>query len=375
MAAISWQGFTSYVNSSVAAVQSSARSVVDATVGSLTLAWSQAVSGVALWLQAYIIQVLALTRAATSNGSDLDTFVADFGLTRIAATFAVQTATFASYSYTAQRTVPLGSLISTGPGGIQFIVTMDATNAAWNATLQAYVLAGGTASVTVPIQAVVAGTSGNVLTGTVISFVVPITGIDTVTNTAPNPQTGFDAETDPALRTRFVQFFASLSKATKIAIGTAIMAVQNGLTYTLTENQAYGGATQLGYFYVVFDDGSGSPSSTLISEVTAAVDAVRPICSTFGVFGPSVVSVGVSATLITNPAYTHSTVVAAAVAAINAFLNTIPEGTGVAYGAISAVLFGVAGVNNLSLLLVNGATSDITVTSKQVVKAGTVTLS
>src|SRR5471030_1365712 len=140
MAAISWQGFTTYVNSSVAAVQSSARSVVDSTVGSLTLAWSQAVSGVALWLQAYIIQVLALTRAATSNGPDLDTFVADFGLTRIPAAFAVQTATFASYTYATQRTVPLGSLISTGPGGIQFMVTMDVTNSAWNAALQAYIL-------------------------------------------------------------------------------------------------------------------------------------------------------------------------------------------------------------------------------------------
>lgn len=374
MAAISWQGFTGFVNSSVAAVQASARSIVDASTGSLTLAWAQAVSGVALWLQARIISVLALTRAATSNGPDLDTFVADFGLTRIAATFATQTATFASYTYTMQRTVPLGSLVSTGPGGIQFIVTMDAANQAWNATLQAYVIPGGTASVTVPIQAVIAGISGNVLSGTVTSFVVPITGVDTVTNIAPSAQSGFDAESDPALRARFVQFFASLSRATKAAIGSAILSVQNGITFSLVENKTYAGTPEPGYFYAVVDDGSGSPPSSLITAEYVAIDAMRPICSTFNVYAPSVVNVSVSATLITNPTFTHSTVVSQASAAMTNFLNSIAQGTGLPYGAASALLFGIPGVNNVSSLLLNSGTADITVTQQQSIKAGAVTL-
>lgn len=374
MAAISWQGFTSFVNSSVAGVQASARAVVDATIGSLTLAWAQAVAGVALWLQAYAIQVLALTRAATSNGTDLDTFVADFGLTRIAATFATQTATFSSYTYTTQRLVPVGALVSTGPGGVQFTVTADTGNAAWNATLQAYVMAPGTQSVTVPIQAVVAGVAGNVLSATVVSFVAPVTGVDTVTNTAPSPQTGSEAETDPELRARFVLFFQSLSRGTRAAIGASILSVKNGLTYTLTENLTYAGADQLGYFYAVVDDGSGSPSGGLISEVYAAIDAVRPICSTFNVYGPNVVSANVSATLATAAGFTHSTVVAAAVAALTAHLNGMPPGAGLAYGAVSAILFGVPGVNNVSLLLLNGGTADIAVTGQQEIRAGTITI-
>lgn len=374
MAAISWQGFTSFVNASVAGVQASARAVVDATVGSITLAWAQAVAGVALWLQAYAVQVLTLTRAATSNGTDLDTFVADFGLTRIAATFATQTATFASYTYTTQRLIPLGALISTGPGGIQFVVTADTGNAAWSATLQAYVMAPSTPSVTVPIQAVVAGIGGNVLSATVVSFVVPITGVDTVTNTAPSPQTGTDAETDPALRARFVLFFESLSRGTKAAIGAAILAAQNGLTYTLTENLTYAGAAQLGYFYAVIDDGSGTPSAGLITSVYEAIDAVRPICSTFNVYAPNVVSANVSATLATGAGFTHSTVVAAAVTALTNYLNSIAPGVGLPYGAVSAVLFSVPGVNNVSLLLLNGGTADISVTAQQEIKAGTITL-
>ena len=48
------------------------------------------------------------------------------------------------------------------------------------------------------------------------------------------------------------------------------------MTYTLVENQTYAGATQYGYFYVVVDDGTGSPSSTLLSSVANAIDAVRP---------------------------------------------------------------------------------------------------
>lgn len=374
MAAISWQGFTSFVNASVSGVQASARAVVDATVGSITLAWAQAVAGVALWLQAYAIQVLSLTRAATSNGTDLDTFVADFGMTRIAATFATQTATFASYTYATQRLIPLGALISTGPGGIQFTVTKDTGNAAWSDMLQAYVMAPATPSVTVPIQAVVAGISGNVLTGTVVSFVVPITGVDTVTNTAPNPQTGFDAETDQALRARFVLFFAALSKGTKAAIGAAILGVQNGLTYTLTENLTYAGATQLGYFYAVIDNGSGAPPAPLITRVYEAIDAVRPICSTFNVYAPNVIAANVSATLATGSGFTHSAVVAEATISLTNYLNSISPGVGLAYGAVSAVLFGVPGVNNVSLLLLNGGTADITVTAQQEIKAGTIAL-
>jgi uncharacterized phage protein gp47/JayE len=374
MAAISWQGFTSFVGSNVAAVQASATSIVDATVGSITLAFAQSVSGVALWLQSYIIQVLTLTRAATSNNTDLDSFMADFDLPRIPAKFTVQTGTFASFSFTTQRLVALGSLISTGPGGIQFMVTLDATNPAWNAALQSYVVASGTQSVTVPIQAVVAGAAGNVLSGTVQSFVAPIVGIDTVTNTAPNPQTGFNAETDTALRLRFVKFFASLSKATKTAIGFAIQSVQNGITYSLVENQTYAGATDLGYFYAVVDDGSGNPSSSLISAEYAAIDAVRPICSTFNVYGPNIASASVSTTLVTGPTFTHSLVVAAAVTALTNFLNTIPEGTSLPYAQLYSLLFSVPGVSNVTLLLLNGGTADLNVTAQQVVKCGTLSV-
>ena len=374
MASITWQGFTSFVNSSVAAVQASANSIIDATVGSFTLALAQSVSGVALWLQSYIIQVLALTRAATSNGTDLDSWMADFGLVRIPATFSTQTATFASYSYTTQRLVPLGSIIATGPGGIQFQVTEDATNAAWNGTLQAYVLAGGTQSVTVPIQAVIAGSSGNVMTGTVTSFVQPIIGIDTVTNTAPSPQTGFDAETDAALRLRFVAFFASLSKATKTAIGFAITSVQPGITYSLVENQTYNNTTDYGYFYAVINDGSGNPSSELIAAEYAAIDADRPLCSTFNVFAPSIVTANVSGALAIDPGFTSSLVIAAATTALNNFLSTFSTGTSLPYAQLFSVLFAVPGVANVSGLTLNGGTSDLTLTAQQVIEPGTISL-
>jgi phage-related baseplate assembly protein len=375
MAAISWQSFTGYVNSSVAAVQSASSSIISAAVGSVTLALAQSVAGVALWLQAYIIQVLTLTRAATSNGSDLDTFMADFGLTRIAAQYATQTATFSSYSYTQQRLIPLGSLISTGPGGTQFSVTLNVGNSAWNSGLNAYVIAGGTQSVTVPIQAVVPGTAGNVLSNTVTSFVQPITGVDTVTNTAPGVQTGYNAELDAALRLRFVAYLSQLSKATKSAIGFAITSLQNGMSYSLVENQLYGGGTQYGYFYAVIDDGSGAPSAGLISAAYAAIDAVRPLTSTFNVYAPNIVTAAVSCTLVTNPTFTHSIVVANAVAALTSYLNSFAEGTNLPYGQVSAQLFAVPGVNNVTGLTVNGGTADITLTAQQVIKAGTLTIS
>ncbi|WP_250637829.1 baseplate J/gp47 family protein [Cupriavidus sp. USMAA2-4] len=68
------------------------------------------------------------------------------------------------------------------------------------------------------------------------------------------------------------------------------------MTYSLVENQTYGGAVQMGYFYVVVDDGSGAPGSTFLATVANAIDAVRPLCSSFGVFAPVVVNAAVGMT-------------------------------------------------------------------------------
>ena len=53
----------------------------------------------------------------------------------------------------------------------------------------------------------------------------------------------------------------------------------------------------MGSFVVTVDDGSGSPSTALLSTVQTAIDAVRPVGSIFSVQPPTVLTADVSLTI------------------------------------------------------------------------------
>src|ERR1700760_3564158 len=80
--AITWQGFSSFVSMQLNAVQAAAQSAIDTSKGSVTLAYAQATAGVALWLQAAVAAVLRQSRASTSVGPDLDSWMGDWYFTR-----------------------------------------------------------------------------------------------------------------------------------------------------------------------------------------------------------------------------------------------------------------------------------------------------
>jgi uncharacterized phage protein gp47/JayE len=357
--------------------QAKARVLLDFTVGSVNLAVIEAVAQVVVWLEGLILLLLATTRAATSNGADLDTWMADYGLTRLAATSSTGQITFSRFTPTYQAVVPVGTVIQTADGTQQFTVIADTTQTAYNASLGGYVIAAGISGAVATVQAVSTGTATNVLANTITVLTQAIQYVDTVTNAAGFTN-AIDTETDTAFRARFVSYINSLSKATKAAIGAAILGVQQGLTYTLLENQTYAGATQMGNFVVVFDDGSGTPPDALLSSVSNAVDAVRPFTSTFDVHKPVIVSATVSMTIATATGYTHSTLVSTVQAALLAYINTLPLGTTLTYSRLSQVAYDASpGVTNVTSVLLNGATSDLTATQLQVIKTniGSITVS
>jgi uncharacterized phage protein gp47/JayE len=163
-----------------------------------------------------------------------------------------------------------------------------------------------------------------------------------------------------------------LSKATKTAIGTAITSLQIGLVYTLTENFTYAGLAQQGYFYVVVDDGSGSPSGTLLASVTNAVDAARPVGTSFAVFAPVVVNANVAMTITTSAGYIHSAIVSLVQAAIAAYVNTLPLGTSLTYTRLAQIAYDASpAVTNVTGVTLNSATADLAATAQQVIKLGT----
>lgn len=366
--AVSTKSFFTLVQDQVAAIQGGARQLVDFTVGSILRAMVEANAAVVLWLQGLILQLLATTRAATSSASDLDSWVADYGLARLAAVAATGQVTFSRFTSTLQAVVPVGATIQTGDGTQSFTVSLDTTNPAYSAGQGGYVLAAGTASVAVKVSAVTAGAAANVSAGQISTITQAIPGVDTVTNASAFTN-GSDAESDVALRTRFIAYIASLSKATKTAVGNAIAGVRAGLSYTVVENLNYAGASQPGYFYAVVDDGTGNPGSSLFTSVSNAIDLVRPLTSTFGVFAPVVVNAAVVMTITVQAGYDPIATKSLAVVAVKNYINALALGQTLAYSRIAQVAYDASpGIVNVTAVTLNSGTADLVATAQQVVK-------
>ncbi len=369
------QTFTTLVANAAAAVQGSARQLVDLTIGSTLRAILEANASLALWMQWLILLVLRATRAATSTGPDLDTWVADFGLIRLPAIPATGQATFSRFAATSAALVPVGVTVRTGDGAQTFAVTADTSNPAFTPAQNGYALPPGTAAVTVPVTAILPGTAGNVRPNAVSLIGAALPGIDAVGNAAPFAS-GADAETDPTLRARFAMFFASRSRATAVAIAAAIAGVQQNLSYALNENTSPDGTFRPGCFVVTLDDGSGAPPAALIARVTTAIDAVRPLGSIFSVQPPTLVIANVTLTLLTNPAAPHAALVAQVTNAITASLAAMPIGSGFAFARLAQLAFNTnPDVYNILGATVNGGTADLLPGPSGVIRPGTIAVS
>jgi len=369
------QNFTTLVQNMAAAVQAAASQALDLTVGSALRAVLEANASVALWMQWLILQVLQTTRAATSTGPDLDSWMADMTLVRLPAVASVGMVTFSRLTPTATAFLPVGALVRSADGSQTFAVTADSTNSAWSAAAGGYSLAAGLAALTVPVAAQMAGSAGNMQSGAISQMVTAIPGIDAVTNAAPL-QNGLDAESDAAFRSRFQNFIQSRSRATPLAIGYAVTSIQQGLSYALQENVDTAGNARMGNFVVTIDDGSGYPSSSLLATAAAAIEAVRPVGSTFAVQPPVVVTANLSV-LLTVPSGTMKPPVIAAVAtALQAYIDAIPIGASLPLTKVAQVAYAAhPAVVNVSALSINGGTADLTPPASGVIKAGVIAVS
>jgi uncharacterized phage protein gp47/JayE len=369
--ALSTQSFTQMVTNAVAAIQGAATALVDLTTGSILKAAVQAMAALGLWLQGLALQIAALTRFSTSNGTDADSWGADFGFFRIEAQQARGQVTFSRFTDTNAASIPLGTVVQTADGTQSYTVIADTTESAYNAGTQTYVIPAGTPSATVTVQSVNAAAAANVGAGVISVLGSAIPYVDTVNNAAAFVN-GADAESDTAYRARFPLWLASLAKATKAAITTALNALSTTINFTLVENYSYSGAYQPGYFYVIVDDGTGYPSSSYLNAAYFAIDAVRPFTSTFGVFAPNVVTANLALTVTSGTGYTHATVTAAVSAALTTYMNTLPTGTSLPLTRVASIAYGVAGVTNVTGIAINGAAADLTAATTQIIKAGTV---
>ena len=192
---LSLQNFSTLVDTMAATVQGACSSLIDLTVGSVLRALLEASASVALWLQ-YLLQVLTMTRLATSVGVDADSWVQDFGLDRLPATAAVGQVTLSSFNPASQAAiVPNGATVRTSDGAQSFVVVGGP-----------YTRALGVLSVNVEVEASTPGLDGNVQSGVITTLGTAIPGIDTVFN-ANAFVGGTAAETDAALASPFHKLY------------------------------------------------------------------------------------------------------------------------------------------------------------------------
>ena len=358
-----------------AAVQSSAAQLLDLSVGSTLRAILEASASVALWMQWLMLLVLQMTRAATSNGGDLDSWMADFSLVRLAASPASGMVAFSRYNSGAGALIPVGALVRTIDGSETFAVVADSSVTAWNSDLNGYIIGSGVSSLDVPVVAQTAGSCGNIQADWIVVLATALSGVDSVSNGAGFTN-GIDAELDNAFRLRFQNFLSSRAQATLCAVRYAISSVQQGLSYIIQENQNPSGQFQLGNFVVVVDDGSGYPSNSLLSVIQQAIEAVRPVGSTFAVFPPVVSTVDVSLTITTTASADIAVVIPQIVDAIETYVNSLSVGASLPASRVVQIAYTAASsVVNVTGILLNNQPSDIVIQPCGVVKIGTVVVS
>jgi uncharacterized phage protein gp47/JayE len=369
---LSLRTFSTLVQNMAVAVQANAKQLLDLNPGSTLRAVLEANASLGLWMQWIILQVLRTTRAATSDGADLDSWMSDLSLVRLPAAAATGTVTFLRMTPTAAALVPAGALVRTADGTQTYVVSADTLHPSWVPASNGYRIAAGLAGLDLPVAAQNPGSAANVQPGTVSMLASAMPGVDSVSN-GTAIQNGLDAEGDEAFRARFRNYIASRSRATPVAVGYAVSSIQQGLTYAIQENLDPAGQARVGHFVVTVDDGSGTPSTSLLSTVQDAIDAVRPIGSTFSVQPPVVLNVDVSLNIEVTAGTAKAPVSAVVGNAVSSYINALPIGANLPLTRLAQIAYGASpDVVSVGQLQANGGTSDITPPVAGVVKPGVV---
>lgn len=371
-------------------------------------------------IQSQAQAIALLTRAATSFGADLTSFVAQFFLNpaRLPATFAG--GSFSTAPLVCGRNAPSSVAVfipafpatpwppplavtsspsgvivqntpTPGSGAVQYGIVADLSNPNYNVTDGGYFIPANESTVEATVKALVAGTGSNLLAGELQTIVTPgqpfdyIQQPDDITN-------GVDEESDPALRVRFRDYISGLAKGTISAIDAAVASTQAGLSFTNNDRLDQNGNPKDSFFTIVADDGSGAIPQGTLTAIATSIDAgpsssnvpARSEGIGFAVIAPSNINVGMalSGTII-QPGFNPITVRAAIAAALVLAANTIGVGgTGypnaisttpgkISYFALVSVVqsfLGSAsgqGLAGYTELLVNGGTADIPITAYQ----------
>lgn len=373
MASLPTQSFNQIVSNTIAGIQGRSSKLINFAIGSVLRAIVEGFAGLYLWFQYMVLLVLQSSRLSTSQGTDVDTFTADFmpvlpgsqsqllpsGSPRLGAQAATGVVTFSRFTAVPSTCfIPAGATMMTADQTQSFMVTIDPSNPNFiGQPAQGYVLQSSVASIDVPVAAQVPGVGGNVLANTITVMTSPVIGIDAVTNAAAFFN-GIDQESDSALKQRFAEYILGLSRGDFYGLSASIEGTAVTVQWTLTEGYNFDGSYHPGYFFVVADDGSGVPPPSFLAAVTTAANAVRPLGVQCAVFPPTVIYANVAMSITTATGYDHDTVVAQVVATITNNINALGLGNSLPWSILAGWAYSVPGVTMVQNVQLNGVTGD-----------------
>lgn len=308
--------------------------------------------------------------ASTTFGEYLDMRCYEHGITRRPAVKATGQVKFTGAEGTV---IPAGTMVSTaadevtGTQAVEFQTISEATIPA-----EGYV--------TVDIEAVEAGTSGNVAAGKITILVTPVNGVSSVTNEAPTTG-GADTESDASLLARYLAKVqapgTSGNKADYRNWALEVAGVGDAKVIPLWNGP--------GTVKVVLLDTDKQPASqAIVDAVQAYIDpdlgqgeGKAPIGAAVTVVAATAVNIDVSATVIHDGTRTIGDIQSDFENALVEYFKEIAfsEDPTVRYSHIGSLLLNVNGVVDYSNLLVNNGTANVPIAADEVAVKGTVSLS
>jgi uncharacterized phage protein gp47/JayE len=305
-------------------------------------------------------QVVTFGFAQTTYGLFLDARAEEHGVTRKVATVATGTVTF---NGTTGVEIPEGTQVSNtvlvGSPDEPVVFQTDAAGT----------LSSGT--VDIAVTAVSAGVNGNLPAASIDRMVTVVAGITDITNAAIT-DSGTDEETDEELRARLLASIAAREGA-----GTQDDYVTWALQVTgvgaATCESLWNGA---GTVRVMILDIDLQPASAgLQTEVDDYIQTLRPIGADVTIDTPTLDTHAISATLTMETGFTVSGVQTAVETSIQAYYDTLDVGDDVIYTEVGAAIVQTLGVADYSSLLVDGGSTNVTISATEKADMGAVTLS
>ena len=342
-------------------------------------------------LQSETLYIEAISRLSTiqdplPNGQpnpDVDSFMDAFwpgpGSFRQGPSAALLYETFSiPRALSADYTIPVGYVVS-APGGPQYTVVPNGTG--YNSGAGGYVIPMGQTSVLALVQCNSVGSIGNAQIGTITEVISGPNGAPpnptlTVTNVGTASTPGLDPEFGNALKNRFALYISGGGEGSANSILAAVGDFENGLTYsygdyvmavksggnwTFTPNTAS--------WFTICVDVAGAPGTISTTQLAAIrahlLYAYRPAGAYFAVAPPTPLVVSGAGSVLVQPGFNASQVVAAVNAAYTTFVNNLgldPFGNPMTCSimGVYVALSMVPGVLEIQALQLNGGNSDVT---------------